>query len=202
MSKIACSISVSLDGFITGPNVSKVNPLGDGGERLHEWIYNLASWRELHGLEGGESTADSDVIQAGFESIGAVVMGRGMFDTGEEPWGEEPPFHMPVFVLTHETREPLVKIGTTFNFVNDGIQSAVAQAKAAAEGKDVGISGGADVIQQAIRAGLLDELTLHVVPVLLGDGTRLLDGLPNHIQLTPSRVTESPSVTHLTYSIG
>ena len=191
---------MSLDGFIAGPNDRPGNGMGDGGERLHEWVVKLASWRERHGLSGGETSRDAEILDEAFENVGAIVLGRRMFDNAEG-WGDEPPFHMPVFVLTHEAREKLVKEGgTTFTFVTDGIESALAQAEAAAGDKDVAIGGGANTIQQYLRAGLLDEIQIHVVPVLLGDGIRLFENMGTEpIELASTRVLESPGVTHLRF---
>jgi dihydrofolate reductase len=201
MGKVAADISMSLDGFIAGPNDGPEQGLGEGGERLHEWVYDLASWREPHGLEGGTTGPDDDVMKEAFESAGAVVLGRRMFENARG-WGDNPPFHTPVFVLTHERREPLEKAGgTTFTFVNDGVESALEQAKAAAGDKDVSIAGGASVIQQYVKAGLLDEIQIHVTPILLGRGIRLLDGLPTDVAFEPTRAIDSPKVTHLRYRI-
>lgn len=208
MSKVTADISVSLDGFITGPDISSEEPLGRGGEQLHEWLIATKGWREPHGYEGGETGTDSDMMVRALANVGAIVMGRGMFGGegpwGDDPWqgwwGDDPPFRAPVYVLTHHEREPLVKGDTTFHFVTDGIDSALDRANAAAAGKDVSIAGGADVIQQAVRAGAVDELQLHVVPVFLGDGTRLLDDLPP-AGLEPIEVVGSPRVTHVRYRL-
>jgi dihydrofolate reductase len=199
VARLVCEMSMSLDGFIAGPNDGPETPLGEGGDRLHEWIYGLASWRERHGLPGGEVDRDSEVIEEAFSDLGAVVMGRGMFNCGEGPWGDEPPFHTTVCVVTHEEREDLVKKGgTTFVFVTDGIESALKKAEAAAGGKDVSLAGGADVVQQCLKAGLLDEIQIHLVPVLLGAGRPLFDNLgPGHLEMEINRVIESPHVTHL-----
>jgi dihydrofolate reductase len=205
-------ISMSLDGFVAGPNASLEQPLGAGGDRLHEWAFPLAAWREPHGLSGGLTNRDSEVVEEAIQSTGAYLMGRRMFGGGEGPWrdepwegwwGEGPPFHVPVFVLTHHAREPLVKQGgTTFTFVTDGIESALEEARAAAEDKDVAVAGGANVAQQYLRAGLLDELQVHVAPALLGDGVRLFDDLGDEpIALECTRVIESPAVTHLKYRV-
>jgi dihydrofolate reductase len=213
MARLRFDISISLDGFIAGPNQSEEHPLGEGGMQLHEWIFPLAAWREPHGREGGEVNASTPVVEESVANIGATVMGRGMFGGGPGPWGDdpwdgwwgdEPPFHTPVFVLTHHEREPLEKQGgTTFTFVTDGIESALEQAKAAAGGKDVKLGGGADVAQQYLRAGLIDELQLNVVPLLLGDGARLFDNLGDaEIELEPIRVVEAPGVTHLRYRVA
>ncbi len=213
MARLRFGISMSVDGFIAGPNPSEEQPLGEGGEQLHEWVITLAAWRKQHGLEGGEVNASSGVLEESLDNIGATVMGRNMFGGGPGPWGEhpwegwwgdDPPFHTPVFVLTHHEREPLRKQGgTTFTFVTDGIESALEQAKEAAGGKDVSLGGGAAVFQQYLAAGLVDELKLSVVPILLGDGTRLFDNLAGaDVKLEPVRVVDAPGVTHLTYRVG
>jgi dihydrofolate reductase len=213
MARVMADISMSLDGFVAGPNQTLEHPLGEGGEQLHEWVFGLASWRERHGLEGGTSDADSEVVQETLDRTGATVMGRRMFSGGAGPWqddpnadgwwGDEPPFRTPVFVLTHHARETVTKAGgTTFTFVTDGIDVALEQAQAAAGGKDVAIAGGASVIQQALEAGLLDELQIHVAPVLLGGGVRLFGDLGTEgIKVESSRVIESPGVTHLRYRV-
>ena len=212
MSKLRLDISISLDGFVAGPNQSKENPLGEGGEQLHEWALGLEAWRKPHGLEGGEVNASTPIMERAQENLGAAVMGRNMFGGGEGPWGDDPwdgwwgddpPFHMPVFIVTHHAREPVTKKGgTTFIFVTDGVESALEQAREAAGGKDVGLSGGANVAQQYLRAGLLDVLQLHVVPVLLGAGARLFDNLGDvEIGLECARVLEAPGVTHLDYRV-
>ena len=204
---------MSLDGFVAGPDASLEQPLGEGGEQLHEWATGLASWRARHGLAGGEPGADDELMDETLARTGAVIMGRRMFSGGEGPWeddpnadgwwGEEPPFRVPVFVLTHHAREPLEKRGTTFTFVTAGIEAALEQARAAAaEGRDVSVSGGASVIQQCLAAGLLDELELHLVPVLLGGGVRLFAGTGTPApRLEIDRVVASPKVTHLRYSV-
>ncbi len=212
MSRLRFQISVSLDGFVAGPNPSEEYPLGEGGEQLHEWVVKLAAWRRPHGREGGETNASSAVFEESLDNVGATIMGRKMFGGGPGPWGEDPwegwwgddpPFHTPVFVLTHHEREPLAKDGgTKFTFVTDGIESALAQAREAAGGKDVSLGGGADVARQYLAAGLIDELLLNVVPVLLGGGTRLFDGLssPNP-GLEQVQVVEAPGVAHLKYRV-
>src|SRR5689334_10487478 len=193
MGRVTCQISVSVDGFVAGPNQSVDNPLGEGGTRLHDWALKTAAWRASHRMEGGERGADSDVIDEALVGIGAHIMGRRMFGGGEGPWdetwkgwwGDEPPFHVPVFVLTHHAREPLaMQGGTTFTFVTDGIETALEQARAAAGAGDVAIAGGASAIQQYLRAGLLDDLQLHIVPVVLGGGERLLENVGD-LQLEP-----------------
>ena len=212
MAKLRFNIAMSLDGFIAGPNQSEENPLGEGGMQLHQWAFELAVWRKPHGREGGAVNASTAVVEETLENVGATVMGRNMFGGdgpwGEEPWdgwwGDNPPFHTPVFILTHHAREPVEKDGgTTFIFVTDGIESALEQAKAAAGGKDVALGGGADVAQQYLKAGLIDEMRIHLVPVLLGDGARLFDNLgAAELGIECRRVVEAPGVTHLIYSLG
>jgi dihydrofolate reductase len=214
MARFFLDISMSLDGFVAGPNATLEEPLGVGGERLHDWVLRLASWREPHGLEGGETGPDDELVRATRERVGAEIMGRRMFSGGEgawedDPnadawWGDNPPFHVPVYVLTHHPRESEVKEGgTTFHFVTDGIESALEQARAAAGDRDVALGGGASVAQQYLSAGLLDELHIHVAPILLGGGVSLFGELgtdaPN-LKLT--RVVESPLVTHLSYEVA
>ena len=209
MSAVRSQLSVSLDGFLAGPSQSPENPLGEGGERLHEWVVATESWRAQHGQEGGERGPDSQVAEDVFEGVGACIMGRRMFGGGDGPWdeswrgwwGEDPPFHVPVFVLTHHPREPLpMQGGTTFTFVTDGIESALEQARAAAGDDDVAITGGAKAVQQYLRAGLLDELYLHIVPVVLGAGERLLEDVGDPV-LEPVEVIASPAVTHVRYRV-
>ena len=214
MAKLTLDISMSLDGFIAGPNQNLDQPLGEGGEGLHEWVVVLESWRRAHGRSGGETNRDSEVLEEAMRNTGATVMGRRMFSGGEGPWeddpradgwwGDEPPFHHPVFILTHHARDPVAKEGgTTFTFVSDGIEAALEQARAAAGEKNVAVAGGADVVQQYLKAGLLDELQLHVVPVFLGDGVRLFaDHLGSgQLELERTRVIDSPAVTHLRYRV-
>jgi dihydrofolate reductase len=213
MARLVLDISMSLDGFVAGPNLTLEQPLGEGGERLHEWVVPLASWREPHGLEGGETGPDDELFAEGIRSTGAVIMGRRMFSGGEGPWeddpkadgwwGDDPPFHKPVFVLTHHARETENKQGgTTYTFVTEGPEAALEQARAAAGDKDVLLAGGADVAQQYLKAGLLDELQLHLPPLLLGGGVRLFDQLgPDAIDLEVTRVIESPTVTHLRFRV-
>ena len=211
MSKLRFQISMSLDGFVAGPNQSEENPLGEGGEQLHEWVVRLEAWRKPHGLEGGDVNASSEVVERSLENVGATVMGRNMFG-GEGPWGDapwdgwwgdDPPFHTPVFIVTHHAREPVEKKGgTTFTFVTDGIESALEQAREAAAGKDVALAGGASVAQQYLQAGLIDEVQLHVVPVLLGAGARLFDNLEDaKVELECTSVVDAPGVTHLAYRV-
>jgi dihydrofolate reductase len=209
MGKVTIDISVSLDGFIAGPGAGREEPLGRGGDELHQWGFATKGWREPHGLEGGEAGPDSEILERMFANVGAFVMGRRMFGGedgpwGDEPWegwwGDDPPFRTPVYVLTNYEREPLVKNDTTFHFVTDGVESALDQAKAAAGDKNVSIGGGADVIQQCLRAGAVDELQVHLIPLFLGGGTRLWDDLPPR-KLKRLEVVDSPSVTHIRYGL-
>ena len=201
MVNVVADITMSLDGFVAGRNDGVDLPLGEGGERLHEWAYDLASWREPHGLSGGKTNEDSELLAETFGSAGAVVVGRRMFDHAQG-WGDNPPFHSPVFVLTHEKREPEAKEGgTTFTFV-EGVEQAVEQAKAAAGDKNVTIGGGASTIQQCLAAGLVDELEVHIAPLLLGGGRRLFDNLSaEQVELESTRVVSSPVVTHLRFRV-
>jgi dihydrofolate reductase len=212
MTLVTTQMSVSLDGFYAGPEQEDMSDWIHGTEaagfmRVTRWVINAMGWRERQGFEGGERDTNSQIIEEQFAEAGAYVMGRRMFDGGEVPWGEEPPFRAPVFVVTHREREPLErKGGTTFSFVTDGIESAVAQAKAAAGDKNVAVAGGGRLTRQILAAGLLDRLDLHIVPVVLGDGMRLLDpalGLDpmEAIELTPERVIATPEVTHVRYSV-
>jgi dihydrofolate reductase len=211
MSKLRFQIAVSVDGFAAGPDQSEENPLGVGGEELHEWVFNLEAWRRPHGLEGGEVNASSRVIEEGQSNIGATIMGRNMFGGGPGPWsddppwkgwwGDNPPFHVPVFVLTHHPRESLkMEGGTSFTFVTDGIESAFEQARQAAGGQDVAIGGGANVVQQYLAAGLVDEFELHIAPILLRGGVRLLENVGD-LELEQVRAIEAPDVTHIKYRV-
>jgi dihydrofolate reductase len=202
---------MSLDGFIAGPDQSPENPLGVGGEQLHEWVFPVRAWREAHGKEGGEDNESSRVVAEQVANVGATIMGRNMFGghpgpwKSESPWngwwGKTPPFHHPVFVLTHHARDPLqLEGGTTFTFVTDGIESALAQARQAAGDKDIALAGGARAAQQYLAAGLVDEMELSVVPILLGAGERLFDGVGTDLHgLTLVRTVASPPVTHLKF---
>jgi dihydrofolate reductase len=214
MSKLRCRIATSLDGYVAGPNQGLENPLGEGGIGLHEWAFPTKTFRSMHGDgAGGETGVNDDVLREAFENVGATIMGRNMFGPVRGPWGnpeswkgwwgDEPPFHHPVFVLTHHAREPLaMQGGTTFHFVTEGIASALAQARKAAGGKDVALGGGARTVQQYLAAGLLDELELHVVPLLLGGGERLLHNLDaRKLKLEPIRTLVGPGVTHLKYRV-
>jgi dihydrofolate reductase len=213
MSKLRCSLTTSLDGFVAGPNQSLENPLGEGALGLHDWAFPTKTFRALHGdAGGGETGVNDDVLRETFENVGATIMGRNMFGPVRGPWGssawkgwwgDEPPFHHPVFVLTHHARESLpMQGGTTFHFVTDGIESALVQARNAAGGKDVLVGGGASAIRQYLMAGLLDELQMNVVPLLLGSGARLLDRLdPGKVKLEPIRSIAGRGVTHLKYRV-
>jgi dihydrofolate reductase len=210
MGKVIAVTSVSLDGFVAGPDPAQEEPLGKGGEGLHEWILSTKGWREAHGYEGGETGPNSDIAERMHANVGAVVMGRGMFGPmaggpwGDEPWegwwGDEPPFRTPVFVVTNHQREPLEKTGTTFHFVTGGIESALTQARDAAGTKDVLVAGGGNVIAQCIRAGAVDELQLHIVPLILGGGAPLFQGLAPG-SLEPIELVDSPAVTHVRYRL-
>ena len=209
MSSVTCQISISLDGFVAGPNQSIENPIGEGGMRLHQWVFETASWREQHGETGGARTVDSEVLDEVFQNVGAYIMGRKMFGGGDGPWdetwkgwwGDNPPYHVPVFVLTHHARQPLsMRGGTTFTFVTEGVDSALQQARSAAGDRDVSIAGGARTVRQYLAAGMLDELYLHVVPVILGAGERLLENVGDPT-LEPVKVIASPAVTHMKYRI-
>src|SRR5262245_23093315 len=197
MGKVIADQSMSLDEFSAGPNVGLGNGMGDGGERLHEWMFSQGDGAAIDA--GEREDTPFNLLQRS----GAVVVGRRMFDVGEEPWGDDPPFHQPVFVVTHRPRAPVVKEGgTTYTFVTDGVAAALARAEEAAGGKDVAVLGGADLIRQCAEAGLLDELQLHLVHVLLGDGTRLFDRIdPKRVTLERTRVVDAPGVTHLTFRV-
>ena len=211
MSKVRADISTSLDGYVAGPNETREAGLGEGGEGLHEWLVALKSWREQAGMEGGEENVSDALYGEATANVGAEIMGRGKFGPpergpwGDDPWqgwwGDDPPFRKPVFVLTHHAREPLTLSDTTFTFVTDGIESALEQAREVSGDKDVFIGGGADAINQYLAAGLLDELELHVVPILLGGGARLFEGVGPEVKLEPIRVVEAPGVTHLKYRV-
>ena len=212
MAKLRFDISISLDGYVAGPNPSLDDPLGVGGEQLHEWVFDLKAWREPHGLEGGETRSpDTELFEESLANIGAYVMGRNMFGGGEGPWdeswegwwGDNPPFHVPVFVLTHHAREPLAKEGgTTFEFVTDGPEAALEAAREAAGSGDVVVAGGANVAQQYLRSGDVNEFTVHVAPVFLGGGTPLFADLGDGVELENTRAVRSPTgVAHLSYRV-
>jgi dihydrofolate reductase len=210
VSKLRFRISVSLDGFVAGPNQSLQEPLGIGGEQLHEWVIALEAWRRPHGKDGGVVNESTPVMEQELANIGATIMGRNMFGGGPGPWsktdpwngwwGRKPPFHHPVFVLTHHAREPLImEGGTTFTFVTEGIESALEQARRAAGGKDVALAGGARVAQQYLSAGLVDEMQLHLVPALLGGGERLFDNVGDLHGLVLADTVAAPGVVHLKF---
>ena len=191
MSKVIMEMSVSLDGYVTGPHVRPEEPMGDGGERLHEWMF------------AGKSATEVETYQtAKYSEIGALIMGRRMADLGIGPWGEEPAFHAPCFVVTHRPAETIVKKGgTSYNFVTDGIEASLDRARQAAGSQDVQINGGADIAQQFLKAGLLDKIRLHLVPIILGTGTRLFDGVRTDVQFVPREAQNAPVVTHLIYDV-
>ena len=208
MGKVKLDISISLDGYVAGPNPSLEDPLGERGEELHEWIFGLDAWRQAHGHGEGERGADNDIVTENVASMGAVIMGRKMFSGGSGPWeddpnaggwwGDEPPFHVPVFVLTHHERPAETKGDTEITFVTEGVDAALAAAREAAGEKDVHVAGGAEAAQQLLARGDLDVLQIHIAPVLLGGGVRLFaDGVTPKLELT--RTVESPAVTHVWY---
>ena len=210
MGIVTCQISISLDGFVAGPNQTIENPIGEGGMRLHEWVFATASWRRQQGQVGGVDSADSEVAEEVAQGVGAYIMGRNMFGGGSGPWdqdwkgwwGDEPPYHAPVFVLTHHPREPLSMLGgTTFTFVTDGTASALEQAQVAAGDQMVSIAGGASTVRQYLATGSLNELYLHIVPVILGAGERLLEDVGDPV-MEPIKVVVSPAVTHIKYRIA
>ena len=209
--KVKCQIAVSADGFLAGPNQSEEHGLGEGAEVLHEWAFKTRFFQEIHGREGGEGGISDDVVREASANSNAIVMGRNMFGpvrgSWTEPlwdgwWGDEPPFGVPVFVLTHYEREPLTLGETTFHFVTEGIERAVELAREAAGNGHVSVGGGGETIQETIRAGLLDELLVNQVPVILGGGVRLLDGIPPSVKLEQTRVVEAPGVAHIFYSLS
>ncbi len=211
MSNLRVHITVSADGYVAGPNPSEEDPLGEGAGSLHDWAFVLRAFREPHGMEGGETNASAPVAEEALANVGAEIMGRGKFGGapgpwGDDPWpgwwGENPPFHMPVFVLTHHERDPLTLSDTTFTFVTNGIESALEQARAAAAGKDVTVGGGADVINQYLAAGLVEELELNIVPLVLGGGARLFESVGSDLTLEQVRAVEAPGVTHLKYRVA
>jgi dihydrofolate reductase len=208
--KVKCQISISADGYLAGPNQSEEHGLGEGGEALHEWAFKTRYFQEIHGREGGEGGVSDDLVREAGEGEGAVVMGRNMFGGGHGPWGDDPwrgfwgknpPYHAPVFVLTHHAREPLeMQGGTTFHFVTDGIDSALEQAKDAAGERDVSLAGGAKVVQQYFAAGLVDELDISIVPIILGGGERLFENLGSEPpELEQVDAVDAPGVTHIRY---
>lgn len=213
MSRLRLSITMSLDGYVGGPNQSEENPLGVGGMKLHRWLFPLKEFKEMHGEEGGDVNASSDVVEERRANIGATIMGRNMFGPVRGPWpdeswrgwwGEDPPYHHPVFVLSHHPRQPIeMQGGTTFHFVSEGIESALAQAKAAAHGRDVWLAGGPSVINQYLAERLVDEIDLSIAPVILGAGERLFEGLEHDgLELKQIRAVEAPGVVHIKYEVA
>jgi dihydrofolate reductase len=213
VTKVTAQMSVSLDGYYAGPRHDRDGHWMESAEaagffRITHWVIDAMAWRERLGFPGGEDDTNSRIVAEAFEAGGAYVMGRRMADGGEVPWGEEPPFRAPVFVVTHRPRQTLVrKGGTSFTYVTDGVASAVERARAAANGKNVAIAGGGALVRQVLMAGLLDELELHIAPVVLGAGMRLLDtsldlGEFEAVELTPARVVHTPQVTHVRYTVG
>jgi dihydrofolate reductase len=211
MSKVRVHIGISADGYVAGPNQSEENPLGEGGEELHAWMLELKAWREPHGREGGVVNVSSEILEEANVNVGAEIMGRGKFGPPgggpwpDEPWngwwGDDPPFHKPVFVLTHHEREPLTLSDTTFTFVTDGIESALAAAREAAGDQDVFVGGGASTINQYLAAGLVDEIEVFVAPLILGGGERLFEGIGPDLKLEQLRAVEAPGVAHLKYRV-
>ena len=204
MSKVAVDVGMSLDGFIAGPNAGPQNALGDGGHRIHQWVYDLEAWRERQSLRGGQTNRDDEVLREAYEHVGAFIMGRRMFAEGEIGWPDPPPFQAPVFVLTNHGREPWIREGgTTFTFVTDGIERALEQAREAAGETDVRISGGANTIDQFVKAGLVDEVQFHLAPVILGRGVRLFENVGEEgLDLEKIRLVDSPGVTHVSFRIA
>jgi dihydrofolate reductase len=217
MTQITAQMSVSLDGFYAGPidprNPADMSgwlagPEAPGFFRVTRWATDTMAWRDRQGFAGGEHSVNSGIIDEYFASAGAYVMGRRMFDGGEVPWGETPPFRAPVFVVTHRPREVLERDGgTSFTFVTEGVERAVELAAAASGGKDVAVAGGGTLLRQVVKLGLLDQLDLHIAPVLLGDGQRLFDASlsladDEGIELTPTRVVDTPEITHLRYAVN
>jgi dihydrofolate reductase len=212
MTIVTAQMSVSVDGFYAGTKHSDMQTWLDGPEaagffRVTRWAIDAEAWRQRLGFTGGEQNTNSEVIAETFQAAGAYVMGRRMADGGEIPWGEDPPFRAPVFVVTSRPRQTLLRQGgTSFTYITSGIHSAIEQARVAANGKNVAIAGGGTLLRQVITLGLLDELELHIVPVILGDGMRLLSpelGLDSKegIELTPARVIATPDVTHIRYRV-
>jgi dihydrofolate reductase len=210
MGELKLTMSMSLDGYVAGPNQSIDNPLGEGGTALHEWAFATRTFGQMQGREGGSTGLDDDQARLWNENVGATIMGRNMFGPirgawPEEPWngwwGDEPPYRTPVFVLTHHAREPVeMRGGTTFHFVTGGIEAALEQARAAAGERDVAIGGGASTVRQYLRAGLVDQMRLHVTPVLLGAGEPLLDDLDEALAgFECVELVSSPAAAHFTY---
>jgi dihydrofolate reductase len=212
-SKLRVSITMSLDGYVAGPDQNEENPLGVGGLELHQWFFPLKAFREMHGQDGGEVNVSNQVAQERLANVGATIIGRNMFGPVRDAWpdeswrgwwGENPPFHHPVFVLTHHPREPLqMQGGTTFHFVSDGVESALKRAKDAARGRDVSLPGGASAVNQYLAAGLVSNIDISIVPLILGSGERLFAGLDRvTLKLKQIRAVDAPGVTHIQYEVG
>jgi dihydrofolate reductase len=210
MSKLKCNLTISLDGYLAGPDQSLEEPLGIGGKQLHQWAFANAAFRSMHGMEGGETNASTQVVEEILGGVGAVIMGRNMFGGGRGPWtgdwrgwwGDNPPYHAPVFVLTHHPRERLdMQGGTSFTFVTGGIGVALEQARAVAGDKDISIAGGAHTFQQFAAAKLIDEINVSIVPVILGGGERLFERIPPEVKLEQTRSIPAPGVTHVRYRV-
>jgi dihydrofolate reductase len=211
VAKVRFRISMSLDGFVAGPSQSLKDPIGVGGMRLHQWVFPLAAWRSMQGLEGGEVNESTIVVAEAVSGVGATVMGRNMFGGGSGPWsaekpwngwwGPDPPYHHPVFVLTHHARAPLaLEGGTTFHFVTQGPEAALDAARRAAGERDVMVAGGAKAAQQYLARGVVDQMDISLVPILLGAGERLFDTLGDDLRgLALVRTIAAPDVTHLKF---
>jgi dihydrofolate reductase len=205
MSNVFFSTGISLDGFIAGLNASPTNPLGDGGAEIHKWMFLQRSFRRIANLgDNGQTGVDDKIVEEIFNRTGANIIGMKLFEEGEANWSEDPPFHSPVFVLTHKPRGSWQrKGGTTFHFVNDGVESALQQVRQVAVRKDVRITGGAQTIQQFLNAGLVDEFTIHYAPLFLGQGVRLFDRIEKEkFSVQIIEVVHSPHVTHLRYKVN
>jgi len=213
MTIVRLGITMSADGYVAGPDQGREQPIGERGQQLHQWAFAVRSFRQSHGMEGGETGTDDEIIAESVRNIGATIMGRHMFGEWDGPWkdnppwngwwGDDPPFHTPVFVLTHHPRESVVmQGGTTFHFVTDGIHAALDRAREAAGGRDINIGGGAGTVQQYLKAGLIDEMEVHIVPMLLGSGARLFDNMDGgQLRYECIRVVSSPAVTHFKYRL-
>lgn len=211
MSRLRFKVSMSLDGYVAGPDQSVNNPLGIGGRRLHDWAFQLAAFRRIHGMEGGIINESTPVVEESIANIGATIMGRNMFGGHPGPWspaapwtgwwGAKPPFHHPVYVLTHHARDPLtLEGGTVFNFITNGIEEALECAYVAAGDRDISLAGGAMAAQQYLAAGFVDEMEINLVPTLLGGGERLFDSVGDELfGLELVRTVAAPAVTHLKF---
>ena len=202
MNKIIFDIAISLDGYMAGDNRSPQNPIGDGGTTLHNWMFKQKAFLRMHGRDGGEEGADNRLVEDILARTGVYIMGKRMFEEGERNWPEDL-FKADVYVLTHENRKPWVQKGTTtFYFINDGMESALEKAKQSANGKDIRLQGGANIIQQFLNAGLVDEFCIHISPVILGSGIRLLDNIKKDIfDIKIGEIIPSNLATHLKYKL-